>query len=314
MGVDTSGSGLPVYPLSGVETAQRVERGVLGLAAEGPGASCPERIRTGPLAGKAGLNIFVVPSLMVHFVNDTDARGTRYMSDIPAWMSRSRLLLLLFGLLSATPSIAEKKTDTSETVSELKRLYEDGKYTTGLKRAESALSSTRLDKRDRVTLLLFQGIFSYYEEKEQAGAAFTKAFTDSPDERLPVEVSPKVKEFADSFRPKPVPFNPRTHARIPAVAGGALSVAGGIFVGVSRNDANRLRTNDPRIQSRADVDVLVARGQTRQTLGYSLLGVGVAGLVTATGMYLWGKPPSAEGVSLGVGTDGTSAFVYGRWP
>ena len=36
-------------------------------------------------------------------------------------------------------------------------------------------------------------------------------------------------------------------------------------------------------------------------------------LLTATGMYLFGAPRD-EAPALGLGTDGTSAILYGRWP
>ncbi|WP_239470602.1 hypothetical protein [Archangium violaceum] len=89
-------------------------------------------------------------------------------------------------------------------------------------------------------------------------------------------------------------------------------MAGGISWAISRGTLNQLRTNDPRIATREDVQRNVSRGNTWQTVGISLLGAGAAGLVTAAGMYVLGSPD--QPVSLGVSTDGTSAFVHGRWP
>jgi hypothetical protein len=104
----------------------------------------------------------------------------------------------------------------------------------------------------------------------------------------------------------------RRYALIPAIAGGALVVSGGISWAVSRGELNRLRTNDASIGSTEDVQHSVSRGRTWQTLGVTLLGVGTAGLATAAGLYFLGEPHAP--VAVGLSTDGTSAFVYGRWP
>jgi hypothetical protein len=104
----------------------------------------------------------------------------------------------------------------------------------------------------------------------------------------------------------------RRRALIPAIAGGALVVAGGISWAVSRGELSRLRNNDSGLQSTEDVQHSVSRGKTFQTLGVALVGVGTAGLAAATGLYFLGAPQTP--VSVGLTTDGTSAVVYGRWP
>jgi tetratricopeptide (TPR) repeat protein len=107
----------------------------------------------------------------------------------------------------------------------------------------------------------------------------------------------------------------RQRAWIPAVAGGALAVAGGITWGLSRAELNKLRDGDPSLTSREEVDATRRRGQKLQTVGVSLLGVGAAGLATAGTLYLLGDSGGRPTVSLGVGPDGSAAaFVYGRWP
>lgn len=105
----------------------------------------------------------------------------------------------------------------------------------------------------------------------------------------------------------------RRHALIPALVGGALVVAGGISWGISRGELNKLNHDDSSIVSAADVARIGTQGRNWQTAGISLLSVGAAGLVTAAGMYLLGAP-SGSHLSLQLGTDGTSAFVQGRWP
>jgi hypothetical protein len=104
----------------------------------------------------------------------------------------------------------------------------------------------------------------------------------------------------------------RKYSLVPALAGGALVVAGGIAWGLSRGDLKQLRNDDPRLETMEDVQRSISRGRTRQTVGVSLLSVGAAALAAATGMYVLGAPDTP--VSLGVSTNGTSAVVHGRWP
>ncbi|SEU21605.1 hypothetical protein [Stigmatella erecta] len=104
----------------------------------------------------------------------------------------------------------------------------------------------------------------------------------------------------------------RKYALVPAAVGGGLLVAGGVSWAISRGERGRLRDDDPALATREDVDRSVSRGRTWQTVGFSLLGVGAAGVATAAGMYFLGGP--AQSMSLGVSTDGTSAMVHGRWP
>ncbi|OJH35503.1 hypothetical protein [Cystobacter ferrugineus] len=104
----------------------------------------------------------------------------------------------------------------------------------------------------------------------------------------------------------------RSHALIPAIAGGALVVAGGVSWALAHGQKSKLRDPDSPFLSRADVEEVASRGRTYQTLGVGMLAVGVVGLGVATGMYLLGAP--GESMSLRLGTDGTSAFVSGRWP
>jgi hypothetical protein len=104
----------------------------------------------------------------------------------------------------------------------------------------------------------------------------------------------------------------RRYSWIPAIAGGALVAAGGASWAMSRSELSRLNGDDPALSTRADVQRSVSRGRTWQTVGISLLGVGAAGVAAAVAMY--GLEGTEEYVVLGVGTDGTAAFVAGRWP
>ncbi|RKH84626.1 hypothetical protein D7X99_08565 [Corallococcus sp. AB032C] len=104
----------------------------------------------------------------------------------------------------------------------------------------------------------------------------------------------------------------RSKAYIPAIAGGALTVAGGISWVLSRGELSKFRNADPSLANASDIDRAASRGRTLQAAGVGLLGVGVLGLGLATGMYLIGAPE--KNLAMQMGTDGRSALVYGRWP
>ncbi|MBN1209228.1 MAG: hypothetical protein JXB05_30500 [Myxococcaceae bacterium] len=99
---------------------------------------------------------------------------------------------------------------------------------------------------------------------------------------------------------------------IPAIASGVLLVAGGTSWALSRRELSSLNNNDPRLATREDARQAASRGSTYQSVGVGLLGAGVVGLGFAASSYLWA--PTSNELSLQVGTNGTSAFVQGRWP
>lgn len=101
---------------------------------------------------------------------------------------------------------------------------------------------------------------------------------------------------------------------ISATAGGALLAAGGVFFGLSKSESARLRADDPRLATREDVRLSAARGETYQTLGLGLVGAGLVGLGVAAGLHVLRGPEAPDAsMSLTVSTDGTSAFVQGKW-
>jgi hypothetical protein len=99
---------------------------------------------------------------------------------------------------------------------------------------------------------------------------------------------------------------------VPAIASGVLLVAGGTSWALSRRELSRLNSDDPALTNRADAHSAASRGRTLQSVGVGLLGAGIVGLGITTGWYAFGAPSNE--LSLKVGTDGTSAFVHGRWP
>ncbi|WP_224248590.1 tetratricopeptide repeat protein [Hyalangium gracile] len=103
----------------------------------------------------------------------------------------------------------------------------------------------------------------------------------------------------------------RPQVLIPAISGGVLMLAGGTSWVLSRHERARLRGNDVTLATREDVHRSASRGRTYQAVGVGLLGAGLAGVGVAAGLF-FSMPAST--VSLDVTTDGTSAFVSGRWP
>ncbi|HYH95697.1 hypothetical protein [Hyalangium sp.] len=257
--------------------------------------------------------------------------------------------LLALGVLPL-PAHAQGKFERHLTAAV--RLYQSLEYERALTQIELARKLPHSSEQE-VELSLYEGIILAESGKqESSAAAFKSALLVQPEAVLPVKVSPKVKSLFESVReqvqrelaalaPKPEPpkvepapppppaptvvappaavasqsslrTSLRSAAPIMAIAGGSLVVAGGISWAISRGELNRLRSDDIALNSREAVNQTVSKGRTWQTAGVTLLGVGTAGLITAAGGFLLGT--SAEPVAVGLGTDGTSAFVFGRWP
>ncbi|RKG87183.1 hypothetical protein D7W82_14405 [Corallococcus sp. CA049B] len=104
----------------------------------------------------------------------------------------------------------------------------------------------------------------------------------------------------------------RDQAMIPAVAGGALVVAAGVFWGVAEGRRSTLVGAAKDIHSEADARNVAHSARRLQTASVGLLVGGLVGLGASTGMYLLGSPKKPVPVQLGL--DGTSVFVSGRWP
>jgi tetratricopeptide (TPR) repeat protein len=102
-----------------------------------------------------------------------------------------------------------------------------------------------------------------------------------------------------------------SHILIPAGAGGALAIAGGIFWGLARKEFKKIESGDPRLNSLAAVQDTASNGRTYQTVGFSLMGAGLVGLGLAAGLY--GVDGRGSPVELSVGTNGRQAVLYGRW-
>lgn len=257
---------------------------------------------------------------------------------------------LLLVLVVPIAARAASEGDVRNVIHSVSRLYESLEYDHALHQIQLARQLSR-GTQEEVTLSLYEGIILCEMSRLEEGAAsFKAALLLLPDAKLPVQVAPKVtalfqtiqqrakselaalaaRREAESARapPRPAPSlalapptvssgAPRREALrrrslIPALAGGALAVGGGLSWTLSRGELDRLRNDDPRLATTDDVKRSMSRGRTLQTLGIGLLGAGAVGLATAAGMYMLGAPE--QPVALGVSTDGTSAFVHGRWP
>jgi len=267
-------------------------------------------------------------------------------------MSDPRSLLpavLVAGLLATAglSSPAHAQGNFERHLTAAARLYQSLEYERALTQIELARKLPHSSEQE-VELSLYEGIIlAESGQQDSSAAAFKSALLVQPEAVLPVKVSPKVQSAFESVReqvkrelaalpprpeplrvespPRPEPTLPtaavprsalltglRRAAPVTAIAGGTLVVAGGISWAISRGELSRLRGNDASIDSRQAVEKAVSKGRTWQTVGVSLVGVGTAGLLAAAGGYVLG--PSDQPVAVGLGTDGTSAFVFGRWP
>ncbi|HYI02922.1 hypothetical protein [Hyalangium sp.] len=102
-----------------------------------------------------------------------------------------------------------------------------------------------------------------------------------------------------------------TRVLVPASAGGALMITGGIFWGLAKKEYSRLESADPSLATLSDVKRSASHGSTYQKVGFSLMGAGLVGLGLAVGLYGMGEPDSP--IEFGVGTNGTLAVFHGRW-
>lgn len=233
------------------------------------------------------------------------------------------------------------------------KLYEGLEYDRALEVLSRARQLKRGQDAD-VTLWLYQGIVLFDVGKhEESARSFREALKQRPQVKLPLPiVSPKLRQFFDSLsaefnRPpvepklntqrdqeaprvaptKPLqtgvasqleektdfkrgPFAPQV--LVSAAAGSSLLAAGGIFFGLSKGERARIRADDPRLGTREDLRRSTSRGETYQTLGLGLMGAGLVGLGVATGLHVLRDPKTST--SLTVSTDGTSAYIQGRWP
>ncbi|SEN34601.1 hypothetical protein SAMN05444354_1394 [Stigmatella aurantiaca] len=261
------------------------------------------------------------------------------------------LILVLLWVIP-TVVRAEGSAEVQTHLLSIQRLFDDLEYERALSQIQRARQVPHGTEEEVILTLYEGVLQCELGQQEQGKAAFKSALLLKPEAKLPVQVAPKVNSLFESVRQQvkqekaalfaqreaerlkaeAVPPGVQTSAfpaaavserassmgdlrrysLVPATAGGALAVAGGVAWGVSRGQLNQLRNDDPKLATMEDVQQRISRGRTWQTVGVSLLSVGAAGLAAAAGMYVWGAPDKP--VALSVGTDGTSAVIQGMWP
>jgi tetratricopeptide (TPR) repeat protein len=258
--------------------------------------------------------------------------------------------MVLLGLVLLGPAWAgaEGESDVGGYLLSVNRLYEDLEYERALAQLERARNLARTVE-ENVSLSLYEGvILADMSRWEESSAAFKEALFVRPEAKLPMKVSPKVEQHFEAVRqkvkreleanaakrPKEPPPPPataqrpepvtgvgearaaaerglRTQVLIPAIGSGVLLIAGGTSYALSRRELSRLRNNDASLPTQEEAHRSASRGRTYQTLGVGLVGAGVVGLGITAALHFTRNPGE---VSLSVSTDGTSAFVQGRWP
>lgn len=243
------------------------------------------------------------------------------------------VLPLVLGISFSTHAA---ETSTQDHLRRIDQLYKALEYDVALRETNEAIDE--LHGQVNANLSLYQGILLYvlHKDREEGKKAFRAAFEKEPDAPSPVQPLPDwIEKDMEAIRaqvkkdlqprqaqqPQQPQHHPsqsasvRSYAWIPAVAGGACVVAGGLSIAKSRSELSMLRNDDPRITRKEDVQAIGSRGQKWQTLGGTLLGIGAASLTGALGMYLLGAPHAAEAPShIEVGTTGTALFLQGVWP
>jgi len=271
-----------------------------------------------------------------------------------SWRRGAWVWGLLLGLLVLpVRARAEVSPDVRRYLMSINRLVEDLEHERAL---EQIVRAKKVSKgpEDDVAVSLYEGVvLAELSQGRQAesDAAFQAALFLNPDAKLPLTVSPKLRERFESVRQKVLkelaargekpdalkvkapepsrtgashpmelamdaegPSSLRQRAWIPAVVGGVLAVGGGVMWFVASKEKSKL---DPplsaEIRTEKDARSVASRTRSLQSASVGLWVGGAVGLGVATGMYLLGAPKPGS-LALTVGTDGTSAFVAGRWP
>ncbi|MCE9672685.1 hypothetical protein LY474_33240 [Myxococcus stipitatus] len=256
------------------------------------------------------------------------------------------VVLSLGGPLLPRVASAEPPGSVQTYVLSATRLYNDLEYEGALEQISRAKRHSRSETDDAL-LSLYEGvILADLGRGPSSDAAFKAALFLQPDAKLPLTVSPKVSERFEQLRgqvkreleaaavrnrasapPAVVVAPPATstpevragasrleRAWLPAAIGGGLLAGSGVTFLLARSQHSKLTDKDTDLETVPDVKDTSSKGKTYQTVGVVLAGAGVVGLGVAAGMYLWGAPSRSPETGLVLSTDGTSAFVSGRWP
>ena len=262
------------------------------------------------------------------------------MSRIQSWPLASLLASCLFAAAAHAAS-----TEPANYLQSALQAYERLDYEEALEQLQRA-KATSPSTENMVRIGLMEGVvFANMGLWERSNLSFLDALHLDPQSELPVAVSPKLKQSFEELRvqarrdiqekkkkeaeaarleaerkraesaAQSQPsfwYSAREQAWIPAAAGAAVAVAGGISYAMSKRTANRLR-DDPNPQN---IDTTLALGRRQERLGVILMGVGLAGAAGAGALYLWGPKKSGPTpqVTLGFGSDGGGILLRGSLP
>ncbi|MCY1002888.1 hypothetical protein OWM54_37650 [Myxococcus sp. MISCRS1] len=254
------------------------------------------------------------------------------------------MCLTLGGALAPVPGRAQEQSAVRPYVLAATRLYNDLEYEQALEQISRAKRLSK-SQSDDALLSLYEGvILADLGQPDSSDAAFKAALFLQPDAKLPLSVSPKVSERFESLRgrvkreleaaaPPREPEGTRLAtaevsdavgsgqgAAIPrrvwlsGAVGGGLLVGSGVTWMLARGQHSKLTQASGAPATMSEMKDTASRGRTYQTVSAVLAGAGVVGLGVAAGLYLWGGASRPREPGLVLGTDGTSAFVSGRWP
>ncbi len=235
-----------------------------------------------------------------------------------AELGRAVCVVLGCGLLWGLPlaahaqSASDSKASTYRThLSSALQLIENRQYERALEQLARAKRFAP-SKAEDVSLLLYEGaLLTELGKNEESTEAFRVALFLDPQAQLPLlHASPKVAwQFRDvrqqvlrslgmppaSPRVTDVPYSSSSPSRAlsPAMLGGVLLTAGAVTLVV---DGQQPLSRDPG---------------TYRAVGIVMVGMGILCFMGA-GIIL--TEENSASAALGVSTDGTSAFVFGRWP
>ncbi len=120
--------------------------------------------------------------------------------------------------------------------------------------------------------------------------------------------SPAAEVRAEARPSAPANYKPL----IPIIAGAALAAGGGVCLGLAKSQSDALRNGTEPATTVGQLDAAVGRGQTLQTSGWTLVGIGAAAVAGGVAWWLLDRGPVTPVVGLGSG--GTYFGIAGSWP
>jgi hypothetical protein len=248
---------------------------------------------------------------------------------------------MLAGLLiAAIPLSSWARESFEQAVEKAIQHIERFEYEESLKPLEHAGSLVSSEEQ-KTLIMLLTGIALYnmgQNSQHRAEAAFKDALTLSPHARLPIKTTAHAELFFEQTKTRfSQELASRSHALIPpappaqpfgdvgpesgrltvaplvpGIVGIALLLSGGVFWGMAKSEQLRIQNDESSLTTIQEARLSASRGKTYQTLGLGLTGAGVLALGSSVVLYVAQTPKAS--VTLGAGTDGTSAFLRGTWP